>query len=942
MSHDTKQIALANQSLIEAIRRGVIEIKDDKAIYRIGAGKPKEYDWSDPEEWVRARTLAFLIVERGYPPQNINTEVTMPARTPNNIADIVVYRDATMKEPYLVAESKSDGQTQANRDQAIEQMFGNAVSIRASLGLYDEHGVHTLYDIEHFPAGERAANIKGNRDTIPENYGLAPQYTYVAGGAVDIRPAKNGELETKIRKAHTIIWAGGKRDPLTAFDEWSKLLFAKALDEKSTPTGSPRAFQIGTQETPTVVANRIHKLFAQGIKDDPSIFPSGKAIDLDDSKIAEVVGAIQDISLMHTDVDTIGAAFENFFGGIFRGQLGQYFTMRPLARFAVAMLDITHNDFALDPTCGSGGFLLETLLQVWHSVDEMFKGQPQPQIQTKKTDFAHKHVYGIEIHDVLARICKINLLLHHDGHTNIEADRSCLDSNFSLPRLMNGQGKFTRVVGNPPFGDEMKKKDADKLGSNTLDNFDVAEGRTSVASEHVIVEQSVRFLESGGRFGLILPDGFFNNQGDLSNCPRMRAWLARNGLIEAIVSLPDHAFDRSGAQNKTSALFFRKFTDEEKAAFDHHFKKAKDKATEESPVSDEAAIDEVYSQTAPFKDMFTFLAEAEQIGYAPTGALISANDLYRGTAGGRIDANQDGTILGEWRKFRGAPAKYKSISAPECLSLRFHDLWSAHPSRRLDPKYHIFKKTEKSHTPPGWVRETIGNVMRRRTLAANPETTPDDFFKVMTLGQDGEIREREAGKGNNPPEWRGAYFADGSSTWYAAKEGDVVYSSIDLWKGCVSVVPKDFDGALVTKEFPIYEITDPRLSPAFVQGLLRTRYYQRAFRAITTGHSNRRRTQQSDFEALEICFPEDPKTQRGLVADIAKARKQRKAADESLKRKLGDFSAIIDGSKPQGKANAKIDMARVRETLAKFDSMKIVDDRSANQILGYDDKGLLA
>ena len=52
----------------------------------------------------------------------------------------------------------------------------------------------------------------------------------------------------------------------------------------------------------------------------------------------------------------------------------------------------------------------------------------------------------------------------------------------------------------------------------------------------------------------------------------------------------------------------------------------------------------------------------------------------------------------------------------------------------------------------------------------------------------------------------------------------MVFSSIDLWKGCIALVPEDFDGALVTKEFPIYPVRDGRLSPAFLQALLRSRY----------------------------------------------------------------------------------------------------------------------
>jgi type I restriction enzyme M protein len=185
--------------------------------------------------------------------------------------------------------------------------------------------------------------------------------------------------------------------------------------------------------------------------------------------------------------------------------------------------------------------------------------------------------------------------------------------------------------------------------------------------------------------------------------------------------------------------------------------------------------------------------------------------------------------------------------------------------------------------------------MKRREEVVDPTSTPDQPVTVMTIGQTGEIRARESGKGRNPPEWLGMYFEDIPSQWYAAKTGDVVYSSIDLWKGCIAVVPEAFDGALVTKEFPIYEVVDPRLDPEFLSLLLRSRYYQRAFRAITTGHSNRRRTQQEDFEDLEICFPPDPKEQKRLILGIQAARERQRTAVDSLRSEIVEFDDLIDG-----------------------------------------------
>lgn len=879
----SQEAAENDANVLKAIGRGIIEINKNKVTSNLN--QKKTYDWSDPEEWVRCRTIAFLIIEKNYPATRIRTEVNVPRRTPNDWADIVVYRDDKCKEPYLIAENKAHGQNKKEREQGIEQAFGNVNSLRAPLALYEEWSTSIFYDAANFPPTERKNNIRGNRDAIPKEYGNIPEFAYIAGTGSDIVPVKTQILESRIRRAHSLIWAGGKRDPLTAFDEWSKLLFAKVIDERTTPTGQPRGFQVGTNETTAAVANRIHELFTRACKRDPSIFPDGTRIVLNDKKLFEVVKSLQDISITRTDVDSIGVAFENFFGSVFRGELGQYFTMRPLARFAVAFMNVTHEDYVIDPTAGSGGFLLEVLLQVWHLIDRSFMGQPQSEIDREKMDFALLKIYGIEIHEILARICKINLLLHHDGHTNIEGDRSCLDSVFSRPRLNPPVRKFSKVVGNPPFGDDVVEGDEDHLGTNTLSNFELAEGKDKVPSEHAILERSIELLDWGGRLGLVMPDGVLNNQGEQSNCPNVRRFLARKGFIEAIVSLPDYAFRKAGAQNKTSILFFRKFTQSEEFEFESVFN---------SYIEDGSQEEDALTKTLESFDYMVFLAEANYVGYTTTGIHTSRNDLYRSDDFGMLANDQEGTILGEWRKFKSQSNNYSGRILPDCMAISISELWKAHHSHRLDPKYFLFKREESSIVPSGWVRLAIGEVMQRRYSIVHPETGPEKSVQVMTISQTGDIRPREAGKGRNPPDWLGMYFEDSPSTWFSAQKGDVVFSSIDLWKGCIAVVPEEFDGALVTKEFPIYQITDARLNPDFLSALLRSRYYQRAFRAITTGHSNRRRTQISDFESLEICFPPDMDVQRQLIEEIINAKSGQKEAQGILRQALTRFSDLID------------------------------------------------
>jgi len=879
----------------EAIQRGIIEIKSERVTYNLN--KKKSYSWSDPEEWVRAKAVAFLTLKKSYAPNCIRTEVTVPRRTPEDLADIVVYEDNKCQNPYLVVETKKEKISERQRKQAIEQLFGNANSLRIPLALYENNEESILYDVLNFPSTERNENIKGNRDAVPEQYGKIPEYTFIAGpGNNDIIPATKNQLELKVKRAHSIIWAGGKRDPLLSFDEWSKIMFAKVEDERNTPNNTPRRFQVGTNETDIKVANRVHELFRIACRADATIFKDNVDIELPDKKIVDVVRCLQDISITDTDVDNIGKAFEVFFGGVFRGELGQYFTMRPLARFAVAMLDINQDDYVIDITCGSGGFLLEVLLQVWNRIDKDFAGRNE--LARIKNDFALHKVYGIEIHEILARICKINLLLHHDGHTNIEGDRSCLETEFSKPRLNNFRDAFDIVVGNLPFGDTIIEGDEDQLGNNSLENFVLSKGKDKIASEHIMIERAIEFLAPGGKFAIVLPDGIFNNQGENSNCPLVRRYLVKNGFIKAVVSLPDHAFRKSGAQNKTSILFFQKFTREEKEKFDEWYWDSVNEQTQEQENFDAINIplnvEEIAIDVALEKMNYQiFMAEANYIGYNSVGNLIINNDLYKGAIGGHLDDDQANTILGEFRRFE-TESNYQPETT-NCIALSICKVWREHVSHRIDPKYHLFVNNEQHDKPNGWKHKKVCELMERRLEIVKPEEKPDEEVIVMTLKQTGDIIPREAGKGKNPPEWLGMYFEDSASTWYKAYKGDLVYSSIDMWKGCISVVPNEFDGALVTKEFPIYKMKSNDILPDFLALLLRSRYYQKAFKAITTGHSNRRRTQSQDFESIEIWYPEDKKVQEELMKDYLAAKNECYESTAKIKKELYRFSNYLDG-----------------------------------------------
>lgn len=855
--------------------RGYLETRENRIRYI--CRRVYEDDFLDPEERVRAAVYAWLILEREYPNTQIDVEVPVPRRTPSDRADIVVYEDVKCLQPYLVVETKEQGIGPAEVARAIEQAFGNANSLRAKYALFDKLDSSRLYDVANFPPGERQTNYLGPRENLAREFGRALEFRLVAGTMADIGPVGASDLESLVRRAHGLIWAGGMRDPLTAFNEWSKLIFAKVHDERYTPNGQPRRFQVGAGESAVRVGNRIRALYDEARTGDPSIF--SEPISLPDDKIRDVVRTFEEVGLTLMDIDALGTAFEAFFGTIFREELGQYFTPRPLVRFTVAMLMPQERDILLDPTAGTGGFLLEALFQVWSTIDRAYAGQPE--LERRKYDFARQRLYGIEVHPIVGRICQTNLLVHRDGHTNIEVGRTCLDTSFRNPRIKCVEPPFTIVLGNPPFGDAIEEGDSDRLGSSHLDDFELARGRSKIDSEIVILERAIKFLAPGGRLGMVVPDGLLNNAGEQSRCPTFRRFLLKYARVLAVVSLPDHAFRKQGAQNKTSLLFCQRYTEEEQRAFERSFREGLQETTDE-PLSEVAKESEAIKRALLRQRYRVFMAEANNVGYTATGMPSQLNDLFN--ADDRMPRYDDpNTILGQYVQFLKDPAAYDGSSHPACSAEWIDEVFEAHKSHRLDPKYHLFKREAHRGTPEGMKRYKLDEVLTRRRDAIVPYDTPDKEFLTLTLTQEGELRPREAAVGNNPPAWFGIYFTP-RVRWYRARAGNLIVSRIDLWKGCVSVIPDEYDGAIVTQEFPVYAVQEEIIRPHYLKLLLRTDYFRRAVRAVTTGHSNRRRTQDEDFGNLEIFLPDV--TVQDLIFMAVRHREDEREVAASEYRKL--------------------------------------------------------
>jgi type I restriction enzyme M protein len=164
---------------------------------------------------------------------------------------------------------------------------------------------------------------------------------------------------------------------------------------------------------------------------------------------------------------------------------------------------------------------------------------------------------------------------------------------------------------------------------------------------------------------------------------------------------------------------------------------------------------------------------------------------------------------------------------------------------------------------------------------------------TLTLTRAGGLEPRAAGKGVHPSDWHGASFNPGAR-WFRARTDNLIIGRIDVWQGRAAIIPPEFDGALVAREFPLFQVREDKLRPYYLKLLLRAGYFQRAIRAITTGHANRRRTQDDGFEDLEIFLP-GVDVQDRIVQVVQDRERAVRADTRDVDRLVGEVERCVRG-----------------------------------------------
>ncbi len=238
----------------------------------------------------------------------------------------------------------------------------------------------------------------------------APDETLEDLESADRRPlrvASGDSLLRAFKRCHDYLYGNQNMRGDKAFWQLLHLIFAKILDEQQ----SRRAFFVGATEGNTAegqkrVAKRIKALFEEAkTKIYKDVFDGSERIELNDRSLTYIAAELGRYSLLSTDTDAKGTAYEAITSTTLKRERGQFFTPRNVIRMTVEMLNPQPGQKVLDPACGSGGFLVVALAHVRRGLLAK-AGCPQPESplpsELKKVEhdikrYAKELLYGIDV-----------------------------------------------------------------------------------------------------------------------------------------------------------------------------------------------------------------------------------------------------------------------------------------------------------------------------------------------------------------------------------------------------------------------------------------------------------------------------------------------------------------------------------------------------------------
>jgi type I restriction enzyme M protein len=512
-----------------------------------------------PEEYVRQEIAKSLVREYRYPKSDIAVESVIRVGTRKPRADLVIFAPGTahqQEHARFIVECKAPTVKAADRKDGVCQLQSYMAACPNV-----EYGMWTN-GIERFCYRRIVKGGKISEEEVPD----LPEF---GRGEEDLdrprfdqlKPATSDALLFAFRRCHNYIAGNQGLQKPQAFWELLKLIFCKIRDERY--NDQVEFFTAANERQgingPLKVQKRIEALFGQVRADYPTIFRESEQIELKPLVLAYLVTQLQMYSLLESDVDVKGRAYEEIVGSNLRGDRGEFFTPRNICRMAVAMLDPGEKQFLLDPACGTGGFLITAMNHVIEKVRiaEMAKwGNNLERLERAVRDrirkFADQFIVGMDFNPELVKATKMNMVMNNDGAGGLfQANSLAAPATWEVDlRQRNLMGRVDLLFTNPPFGSKIQVNDPAILEQYDLGynwTYDKGSDRWSKSDrlqrsqppEILFIERCVRFLKPAtGRLAIVLPDGILGSPG----LGYVREWILRNTRVLASIDLHPDTF----------------------------------------------------------------------------------------------------------------------------------------------------------------------------------------------------------------------------------------------------------------------------------------------------------------------------------------------------------------------------------------------------------------
>jgi type I restriction enzyme M protein len=512
-----------------------------------------------PEEYVRQEIAKSIVREYLYQKSTIEVEFVLRVGSRKPRADLVIFAPDVphvQENVQLIVECKASSIKAADRKDGVGQLHSYmAVCPNVRYGMWTNGierfcyrrvardggvSVEEVPDIPEFGKGDEAAE--------------RPRFD-------QLKPATSDALLFAFRRCHNYIAGNQGLQKPQAFWELLKLIFCKIHDERQNDEVEffAAANERHGANGPLKVQKRIEALFSQVKEDYPTIFRQSETIELKPVVLAYLVTQLQMYSLLESDIDVKGRAYEEIVGSNLRGDRGEFFTPRNICLMAVSMLDPAEGQLILDPACGTGGFLITGMNHVIEKIRtaEMAKwgnkiDRAEMAVRDRIKKFADRFIVGIDFNPELVKATKMNMVMNNDGagglfQANSLVSPATWDEALRARKIM---GNVDLLFTNPPFGSKIPISDPAILEQYDLGHAWTYDKKTdrwtmtdalqkSQPPEILFIERCVKFLKPGkGRAAIVLPDGILGSPG----LGYVREWILRNTRILASLDLHADTF----------------------------------------------------------------------------------------------------------------------------------------------------------------------------------------------------------------------------------------------------------------------------------------------------------------------------------------------------------------------------------------------------------------